>query len=277
MLAPTIIVLMVVGVFPLVAAVWISVTDLHFALPGRDGSWVGASNYTALVADSRYWSSIARSVLFVAICVPIEAALGTLAALAIRNAAASSRLLTIGLTVPILIAPITAGLMWRLLLHGDYGPIGYWFFAASGHSLLAESTFAFVTICAVDVWQWLPFFILLMLLGMNTCPSSAIIAAKLDGASDWQVSTHVLIPWAKPVLTLGITIRLLDSFKEMEKIHALTGGGPASATEVQNVYAAIVTFVQGNVAMGAAMCLLTFLFLVIAVNVVIPRVKDVLR
>ena len=274
---PVILVVIVVGVIPFVIAGWISLTDLHFHLPDHDGGFVGGQNYAAALNDERFWHSLGRSVGFVAICIPVEAFLGGICAVLVHALPGWRRTLLAFLLLPVLLAPVTVGLIWRLILHGDYGPLGFLITQVSGESILATRTGAFAAICLVDIWQWSPFFAILIFLGMNATPASLRHAAALDGAGRISYYRHVLFPQITPVIWLAAILRTLDAFKDFDKIHGLTAGGPASATELQSIYCYILTFTRGDVAVGAAMSLVVFAALVVAVNVVFTFWKDMLR
>jgi len=274
-LGPTTVVLLLIGIGPFMGALWLSLTDLHFHLPGRSGSFVGLSNYRSILDDARFAASVYRTLAFVLICVPIELLLGVGVALLIHLT--RGRRSAFALVMPFLIASVTAGLMWRLILHGDYGPLGYSWTHLTGSSLLGSGTSAFAAVCLVDMWQWTPFFLLFALLGFSSCPSALINAARLDGASTTRIVRSVLLPRSSHLLAVAVIIRFMDAAKEFDKIQTLTGGGPASATETLSFYTYIVTFVQGDVGKGAAMCVSSFLILVLLLNFVFSRCKNLLH
>jgi multiple sugar transport system permease protein len=267
--------MVLIGLGPFLGALWMSLTDLHFNLPDRPGAFVGSANYQSVLQDPRFFASINRTLLFVGICVPLQLLIGVTAALFMHLTRAGRS--TYFLLVPFLMASVTIGLIWRLILHGDYGPLGYAWTQLTGSSILGSGTGAFSAVCFVDIWQWTPFFLLFALLGFQSCPEALIYAARLDGASTWRIIRSVLLPRALPLLIVATTLRVMDAVKEFDKIQALTGGGPANATETLSYYTHIVTFVQGDAGRGAAMCVLSFLLLTVLLTIVLSRCKHLLR
>jgi multiple sugar transport system permease protein len=250
---PALAVVLAVGVLPLAIAMAISFTDLNFNLPNHEGKFVAFDNYRTVLSDSRFWDSILRTVLYATICIPCEALLGVSVAVVISRSGRMTNLLATMLALPTLLAPVTVGLAWRLLLHGDYGPIGYQYTALSGHSLLGTPLTAFVAVCCIDIWQWTPFFAMLTTLGLNAVPESLKTAAQIDGASESQFLSKVSLPIAGPVVLLGIIVRVLDAFKDYDKVHGLTSGGPASSTELCSTYMATVAYSHGEIGTSMAM------------------------
>ena len=166
-----------------------------------------------------------------------------------------------------LLAPVTVGMIWRLLLHGDYGPIGYYVSrmpALQIESVLGSPATAFMAVVFVDISQWTPFFAIVLLAGLHSLPQEPFQAAMVDGASRLRVFWTLTIPLLRPAITVALLIRLMDSFKEFDKIFVLTRGGPASATELVSVYTWIVSFEHGELSYGCAVTVLIYVMIYIA-------------
>ena len=266
--SPVLILLLTTALIPFVIMLWISFTDFSFNLPNHDGRWIGLNNYArALFHDERFRASLRIQGVFLVSTVPLECALGLLVAITIRASRSAGRIILPVLVVPMLLAPITVGMIWRLLLHGDYGLLGYYLgrlsFPGSG-SILGTPTTAFAAVVLIDIWQWTPFFVIILLAGLYSMPEAPFQAARVDGASNGRIFRTLTLPLLRPAITVGVLIRAMDSFKEFDKISVLTRGGPASATELVSVYAWIVSFDHGELAYGSALTILVYLLIYFA-------------
>ena len=127
-LGPLLITVACLAILPFLIALWNSFTDFSFNLPGRDGSYIGFANYLRVfTGDSRLLDSVKHTGLFVVCTLPIEFLLGLCVALLLWRSMRAQRYLLPLMALPMLLAPVTVGLVWRLLLHVDYGPLGfYW-------------------------------------------------------------------------------------------------------------------------------------------------------
>ena len=178
------------------------------------------------------------------------------------------------LVVPMLLAPVTVGMIWRLLLHGDYGPIGYYLTRLpplQGSSILGSPIPAFCAIVIVDIWQWTPFFTVVILAGLLNLPEAPFRAAAVDGAEQFKDVLDLNSAAVGPTLTVALLVRSMDSFKEFDKIFVLTRGGPASSTELTSVYTWIVSFDHGALGYGSAITVAIYL-LVYAGSIAIFRI-----
>jgi multiple sugar transport system permease protein len=197
--------------------VYTAMTDLSFANPNQNGAFVGLENFRQLVRnDTIFWSSFWLTVRFVVAAVSIEFLLGFALAWLIWRHVARQRLLTTLLLVPMMLAPVAVGLIWRLLLQGDFGMVTHYLHRLG---LLSQATAIFSTpslvmpaIIAIDVWQWTPFVTLIMLAGLMSLPKEPFEAATMDGAGPWRQFRDILLPLLRPVIALVLLLRGIDAF-----------------------------------------------------------------
>ena len=132
-------------------------------------------------------------------------------------------------------------------------------------SIFSGPTTAFGALMLIDIWEWTPFIMLIMLAGLTAMPKNPIEAAQLDGASKWQILWHVQLPLLKPLIIIALMLRTIDASKVFDTIYILTGGGPGDATEVISSFAYRTNFLKWDLGYGAAVCLvLAFASLVVA-------------
>jgi multiple sugar transport system permease protein len=234
-LAPAAVVLIFALLYPIGYMIYASFLDWSPSQRIGQAEFVGLKNYANLLHDSAFHESFWVTIKFAFVVVTLEMVLGVgLALLLDRNICGMSVLRTVFI-LPMMIAPIVVGLMWRYMYHPTVGifnrTIKSWGFD-EGIPWLSDSTWSFVAVVIADVWQWTPFIFILALAAMQSLPRSALEAAEIDGASEWQKITLIKIPLMMPVLVVTLLLRLIDAFKVLEVILVLTNGGPGLSTEI---------------------------------------------
>ena len=202
-----------------------------------EADWVGLKNYSDLLVDDAFKESLWVTLKFAFIVVFIEMVIGLgLALLLDRNIRGMSALRTIFI-LPMMIAPIVVGLMWRYMYHPSVGIFNRTLNDLGFDSIpwLSDSTWALISIIIADVWQWTPFIFILCLAALQSLPRSTLEAARLDGANAWQQALYIKIPLMMPVLIVTLLLRLIDAFKVLEVILVMTNGGPGLSTEIMSL------------------------------------------
>lgn len=233
-LAPAGAVLAIALFYPICYMIYASFLDWNPSQRIGEADFVGIRNYTKLFGDPAFRESMWVTLKFAGVVVTIEMILGVgLAMLLDRNIRGMSLLRTLFI-LPMMIAPIVVGLMWRYMYHPTVGifnkTLKSWGF--DGVPWLSDGNWAFASVIIADVWQWTPFIFILSLAALQSLPSSAIEASKIDGATGWQQIIHIKLPLMLPVLIVTLLLRLIDSFKVLEVILVMTNGGPGLSTEI---------------------------------------------
>ncbi len=199
-----------------------------------EADWVGFKNYTNLFQDDSFRESLGVTLKFAGVVVFLEMFIGVgLALLLDRNIRGMSLLRTIFI-LPMMIAPIVVGLMWRYMYHPTIGIFNRTLNALGFESIpwLSDSSWALSSIIIADVWQWTPFIFILSLAALQSLPKSTLEASRIDGATQWQQILYIKIPLMMPVLIVTLLLRLIDAFKVLEVILVMTNGGPGLSTEI---------------------------------------------
>jgi len=229
---------MIVGLlYPIGYMIYASFLDWNPSQLIGDAEFIGLRNYTKLLGDESFRESLTVTLKFSAIVVVTEMLVGVgLALLLDRNIRGISVLRTIFI-LPMMIAPIVVGLMWRYMYHPSVGifnrTLKNWGFEPI--PWLSDSGWALASIIIADIWQWTPFIFILALAALQSLPRSALEAARIDGASGWQQIIHIKLPLMMPVLIVTGLLRLIDSFKVLEVILVMTNGGPGLSTEIMSL------------------------------------------
>ncbi|MGF1473988.1 MAG: carbohydrate ABC transporter permease [Geminicoccaceae bacterium] len=254
---PLLLGIIVFALYPFVYLILLSISDSNLGQVFRE--WVGGDNYADALTDDKYTASIGRSVGFALFTTALAMVLGLAVALLLDQAVRARNLLRTLILLPLLTPPVTVAVMWQLLLT----PHGGWlnsFLADLGLitqpiSFLGQPTAAFGFLCLADVWQWTPFVALMTFAALQTQPEEVVDAARMDGATPWQLFTHVTLPMLLPAL-LGIAlIKLVIAFKVFDLVFVLTAGGPGQATTVSSFHIYRVAIQQFDIGMAATQTL----------------------
>ncbi len=244
-LTPALVVLGVVTLLPMIYLVAISFTPLDLTRP--DTWWDFSEplvNYELLLIDRRFHNSlwVQAKLSFWTVLLQLLLGLGFALLLNIRSSLLRS-LRTVFL-IPMVLPPIVVAIIWKVLYTPDISPY-YWVFKAFGWSvptLITSPDWALTAIIIADTWEWFPFTMLMILAGLQMMPQEYVDAAKIDGASPWQMTFFVTLPYLKGVLLVAGLFRLVDSIKAFPLIFILTDGGPGEVTEVTNFYSYVQAF-----------------------------------
>ena len=270
--APALILLLLIVVGPFFYTIALSFTNLSYALPDHDGSFVGFDNYRRLVrSDPVFWDSFGTTLLFVGIAVAVEMLLGFGVALLLAQRLARQRFVLTLVLVPMMLAPVTIGLIGKLMLQGEFGLATYYLRAigllGEQTAMLSHGRLALAAIVMLDVWQWTPFVTLVLLAGMLSLPREPFEAAIMDGASRRRILWDITLPLMRPIIGLVLLLRSIDAFKEFDKVFVLTGGGPGTATELLSIYTYRVNFREWDLGYGAVCAFMVYLVVLILSSV----------
>ena len=231
-LAPAGIVLLVALFYPICYMIYASFLDWNPSQRIGEADFVGLRNYLKLFNDAAFRESMGVTLKFAAVVVTIEMFLGVgLAMLLDRNIRGMSVLRTLFI-LPMMIAPIVVGLMWRYMYHPTVGTFNRTLDSLGLPRVDWLGDHALMSVIIADIWQWTPFIFILSLAALQSLPSSALEAARIDGASGWQQIWYIKLPLMMPVLIVTCLLRLIDAFKVLEVILVMTEGGPGLSTEI---------------------------------------------
>ena len=212
-IAPTLLLLIAVNIFPLLYSIYLSFTNAE--LIGGDPGFIGTSNYSFVFFDPRYAAALRTTGLFVITAVSVELALGYTLALALRGNFRCKPVLLTALLVPMMMPPAVIGGFWKLILNGSYGVLNQLLDAVGlgQPQWLTDPDLKLVSILIIDVWMWTPFMLLISLASLNSIPAYVYEAAAIDRASMMTVFRRITLPMSAPWLVLPSCcgLRMLSS------------------------------------------------------------------
>ncbi|MCF2941959.1 sugar ABC transporter permease, partial [Paenibacillus alkaliterrae] len=171
--------------------------------------------------------------------------------------------------LPMMIAPLVIGLMYMYVLNTNLGIVNYVLeqMGIGQISWFGNPDLALYTVIFINVWQWTPFMMILIIAGLNSIPESLVEVAKLEGATWWQKFINLEIPFISHVVAIGIFMRVMENLKMFDVVYATTNGGPGNATEVLSLLAYRQSFLYYQTGYGAAVGILILIMSTILVNV----------
>ena len=273
LLVPLGLTLAVVMVYPLLFSLWISFHDYRLTRL-NEVRFKGLGNYIGLIDDTAFWNAIVNTLTFVFGAVSLELVIGFGLALLLRRVGRFRDFLRAVLLTPMFVTPIAVGLMFRFLLNLQLGVIPYLLDKVGLGVDWFGPGMALFSIILIDVWQWTPFMLLLLLAGLESLPTAPFEAARVDGASAWLTFRKITLPLMRPVILVALIIRGLDAFKVFEYVYAITRGGPGDSTEtiLFHIYKVGFRFFRMGEAAAMAYVLIAFTsVLVIALYMLMRR------
>jgi multiple sugar transport system permease protein len=277
-LAPVLALVALFTLFPFGYAAWTSVHRHVLVLEGRP--YVGLRNYRNAIDDPLFSGSIKTSLIFVAVAVPVATLLGLLVALLLNQRVRGFGILLVLVLLPWSVPTVSAGIMWRLLLHGDFGAIdGFLYRIGAIDSYvqwLSSPRLAMVSVIAVHVWREFPLPAILFLAGLQTISPELAEAARLDRANAWERFRYVTLPLLKWPLLIVLVYETIVALSVFDLVYVLTGGGPGSATTLFSWFVYTATFKYLNFGEGAALSFIMAAVLIafIVVYMRIVRVRE---
>jgi multiple sugar transport system permease protein len=266
---PTLGFLIAMAIFPLLFSIGISFTNYTLAMPGT--KFIGFQNYIDIFASGDLVRASWVTVRFTVFAVAIEMVLGILIALVLNEKIPGTGLVRIIVILPMMLAPMVVGLFWRFLLDQTFGMVNYmlgligippvaWFVVPSN---------AMAAIIMVDVWQWTPFVVLLVVAALGTIPDDLKEAATLDRASLWMKFRQIYWPYMRFPVLFAFLFRLIDSLKMFDLAYTLTGGGPGDLTSPISLLAYYFSFMYFKIGKAAAISWILVIVIIIIVNILL--------
>lgn len=269
LMAPTIVILAGIGIFPFVYALVLAGSNVILSKPYLPRMFVGLYQYQALIQDDDFWHALKLTVIFTVEAVFIEFWLGLGLALLFRRHIVGKSILRVFILLPMILTPLVVGLIWRYMFFPGAGLVTYYIggflslFGVKSLPFLADPQWALQTVIFVDVWEWTPFMFLILSAGLASIPAQPYEAAEIDGASSWRVFWTITMPLLRPSILIALVIRTMDAFRTFDTIRVMTQGGPGNGTTTLNVWLTKVGFEFFDASKAAALSLMMMLMIIV--------------
>lgn len=269
-MSPALLFLLAISIVPLLFSLVVSLLRFNLMNLDRTG-FVGLRNFQLILTSPDFWNSLRVTLQFVIIAVGCELALGlTLAILLSRNVPGIA-LFRSFILVPLALAPVVVGLLWRFMLNTESGVLN-WFVSSLGFprtDFLSSTALAMPVVALVDVWQWTPFMFLILLAAIQALPQEPFEAAAIDGATTWQSIVDIALPMLRYPILVAVLLRTIDAFRVYDLIFMMTRGGPINATDTLSWSVYNVGFRNFNMGYAAALSWIILIIVTVIVTIFI--------
>ena len=226
-------------------------------------------NYIKAFTAGGFLKQLKNTLIYILIAVSVETVLGFIFALLFELDYKGSKIVRSLMMTPLMIAPLVAGLIWKLMMSSNFGIVNEFLTrigilsSPSEILWLADSRWSLIACCIADIWLTTPFMMLMILAGLQGLDTSVSEAARMDGASKLQEIFYIKIPGIKPVLLTALSVRIIDAAKTFDIIWAMTEGGPNSSSETISIiiYKTLVKY--NNTGYASAMAVIFIIVLVV--------------
>jgi multiple sugar transport system permease protein len=269
-LTPAVIYLLIMSIFPFVYSLYLSTTRKNLSRPYQKG-FIGLENYSTLLKNDLFQKAIENTVVLTAASIAIELIIAFFIArlfFSISDVPGNNVVRTVFI-LPMMLTPVVSGLLWSYILNPTLGVANYILreVGLAPYPWFASVDTALKSVIMVNVWQWSPFLMLLILAGLMSIPREQYEAAAIDGANFFQVIRHIEIPFLRNVVLIGMIFRVIDNFRMFDVVYVATRGGPGSATEVVSMYAYREMFGFFNVGYGSAAAVIILIMATVVTNI----------
>ena len=274
LLSPAVLATVIVVFYPMAQAI---VTSLYQSIlwKPRDVHFIGLDNYSALLHDPVFWSSLGRTAIWIGLTVPLQMLLGLVTALFLNQEFRWRGLARSLILIPWALPSVVIGLMWAWIYNPQVGLLNDLLLRLgllqSAMPWLANPATSLYAIIAALVWQGFPFFAIMILAGLQTIPASLYEAAEIDGAGAWHQFWHITLPGLRGVLVTAVMLRLIWVANSIDVIYVMTGGGPGYATHTLPLYAFKRTYASMDFGYGSALAVTFSLLLLGAIVLYLRR------
>lgn len=267
LIAPLLLWIVVMIVYPLISSVWMSLTDVDFL--GINSNFVGISNYIELITDIEFWTAMGKSMIWTIGNALLQLILGFTTALIINQQFKGKSFVRIWIILSWIIPTIVLAIIWRWILNSSFGILNYilqlFNFVEQPIDFLGSFQLAMPTVIFINTWRWFPFLAIIILAALQTIPVEQYNAASIDGANSFQKFIYITFPMMRPTLSVLGLIGTLWSINIFDVIYMLTRGGPAGATETIPVFVYQKAFQEYAMNKASAAAVILFLFLFVFV------------
>ncbi|GAB4551812.1 MAG: sugar ABC transporter permease [Anaerolineae bacterium] len=303
-LSPAVTILLILSIFPLIWSLGVSLTNCQRTVVQTDigRSFIGdllclgnpanvtLDNFARVFSDSRLLNAAKNTLFYVLFGVSVQYVMGMGLALLLNREFRGRRFYRLIFLLPMMMTPVAVGYVGRMMFDSGISPLAHLQRTIAGFltnivgdkvtisiPFLTDPGVAPLTIILMDSWQWIPFMTLLLLAGMQAIPEEIYEAARVDGARSWNIFWGITFPILLPISLTAVLIRCLETFKIIDVINVVTGGGPGSATESLVMYVYDTALSYGNYSYAATIGLVLLIVIIIFATLFLSFARRFLR
>jgi multiple sugar transport system permease protein len=273
MVLPLMIFLLLMVAFPLAYTIYLSFTE--WSMGTTPPLFIGIENYKDILTEPDFWNATKHTLYIAFGSVAVEMLLGTGIALVLNRPFRGKNLVKTLFLLPMVATPIAVGMVWQLIYEPTLGIANHFLkmLHISPVLWLVNKNLVLNSIILIEVWEWTPMVMLIVLAGLAGIPNEIYESGKVDGAGPIKLTTRITLPMLTPTLVITALLRIIDALKTFDIIFATTQGGPLQASETVNLLAYRSIFNYFKMGHGAALllCFLIEIGLCCALIVILRR------
>jgi multiple sugar transport system permease protein len=278
--APTIVLLLVINIFPLLWTIQLSFTNYKANRAARGYDYIGLRNYERILTDDDIWQTLQVTAHFLCWTMALQVLIGFGLAWLINKQFKSHGFWTTVILLPMMLSPAVVGNFWTFLYQPQIGLFNYIVSFVSGvppssFDMIGSVDLAPWSIIIVDTWMWAPYVMLICLAGLRSIPDYIYEAAEVDRASKWRQFWSITVPMVLPFLMLAVLFRAIENFKMFDLVVELTSGGPGSVTELASINLKREAFEKWRTGYSSAFAIILFITVFGAANIYVKALNKV--
>jgi raffinose/stachyose/melibiose transport system permease protein len=261
-LPPALLLFTIFVILPIGEAAWYSFYNWDGY--NRPQNFIGLKNYISLFNNSNFRTALLNNLIIIAVSLAIQLPLALAMALLLAKRAFGAVAFRLIFFLPYILADVAAGLIFRFIFDGDYGPLSG-ATQALGFGpvyMLADTGWAMVALLVVIVWKYFGFHMMLFIAGLQGIDRSLYEAAEIDGADAFQRFRFVTIPQLSPMIKLSVFFSVIGALQFFDVVVPLTGGGPFNATNTMVSFLYLFGITRMRVGFGSAVGVVLFVICV---------------
>jgi len=269
-LLPSLLILLSIVAFPTFFLFYISFHE--WVLFKRGMPFIGLENFFRVLTSTQFLQSLRVSLVYTFSSTALTFTLGLGLALILNEKLRGRNIMRTLIALPLVVPPVVAGFAWKFVLNREVGVIGAWILPAMGFmkSLLADPSLALGSIILADIWSKTSLMFLILLAGLQAVSPDLYEAARIDGASSWQLFSYITFPLIKPAVIIALIIRFIDAFNVFDTIFVMTSGGPGTATQTLPLLGWKIGFYYFHLGEAAALAII-MLVMTIGISILLIR------
>jgi multiple sugar transport system permease protein len=279
-IAPTMLLLLAINIFPLIWTIQLSLTNYRANRPNAEVKNVGIDNYVRVLTDTDTWLAMQTTAHFVLWTIVLQTVIGFSLAYLIDRKFRGHAFWTTIILIPMMLSPAVVGNFWRFLYQPQIGLFNYIVSFVTGvppssFEMTGSVDLAPWSLVIVDTWMWTPYVMLICLAGLRSIPDYIYEAAEVDRASPWRQFWSITLPMALPFIMLAVLFRGIENFKMFDMVNLLTGGGPGSVTEVASITLKRDAFEAWRTGASSAFAIILFVAVFGLANIYVKALNQV--
>jgi ABC-type sugar transport system permease subunit len=235
---PALLIILFSQTFPVLYSIQLSFREWSLAVSQAPQGFVGLKNYISAFSDEVFIHALKISVIFCIFATLFELILGFILAYFTVGESFVLRIVRTILILPMVIAPVANGTIWRMILNSRYGLLNSVLNLLGIESLnwLGTPDLALVSVIGIDIWQWTPFAMVVFIAGFSVIPTELYDAAEVDGAGRFRILRSIIIPSLIPMILIVLLFRIVETFLVIDAIYTTTFGGPGFSTQTVTLF-----------------------------------------